>query len=175
MGKDDLAWIFNQIGLLLELKGENPFKVRAYYNAARTLENIGEDLALLIHEDRLGEVVGFGDAIVKKIKEWDSTGRIEFYEKLKTTTPSGLIEFLRIPGLGPRKIRQIYDALGITSFSELEQACQKNKLSALPGFGAKTQEKISAGIKFISEHCEEYLLAEALTTAFIWRFAILSG
>ena len=111
MDRHELARIFNETGLLLELKGENPFKARAYYNAARTVENLGEDLEKLVKEERLHEVPGFGEAIVKKIHEWAQTGKIEFYENLKNTTPPGLLEFLRIPGLGPKRINQLYTVL----------------------------------------------------------------
>ncbi len=165
MNKHELARIFNEIGLLLELKGDNPFKVRAYYNAVRILENLTEDLEILINQDRLREIPGFGEAIVKKIKEWTETGTIGYYEKLKTEIPAGLYYFLKIPGLGPKKINQIYHSLGITGLEELEQACHNNKLSVLPGFGVKTQEKICAGIQFIKEHKGQYLLANALNDA----------
>lgn len=161
MDKHDLAGIFNEIGLLLELKGDNPFKSRAYYNAARTLENLSEDLMALIQEERLGAIPGFGEAIVKKITEWATTGTIEYYEKLKAATPPGLLELLRIPGLGPKKINQIYTILGITGMEELEKACRENKLAGLAGFGVKTQEKILAGIQFVREHQGQYLWTEA--------------
>jgi DNA polymerase (family 10) len=164
MDKHDLARIFNEIGLLLELKGDNPFKIRAYYNAARTLENLSEDLTTLISGNRLGDIPGFGDAIVKKITEWATTGIIEYYENLKSSTPPGLLELLRIPGLGPKKINQIYTVLGISGIEELEQACRENKLAGLPGFGVKTQEKIFAGIQFIREHQGQYIWMEAWTT-----------
>jgi DNA polymerase (family 10) len=163
MDKHDLARIFNEIGLLLELGGNNPFKTRAYYNAARTLENLNDDLPTLIREQRLSDIPGFGEAIVKKITEGVTTGTIEYYEKLKAATPSGLLQFLRIPGLGPKKINQIYSVLGISSIDELEKACLANKLAGLAGFGVKTQEKILAGIQFVREHQGQYLWHEAWT------------
>lgn len=158
-----MARIFNEIGLLLELGGNNPFKTRAYYNAARTLENLNDDLPTLIREQRLSDIPGFGEAIVKKITEGVTTGTIEYYEKLKAATPSGLLQFLRIPGLGPKKINQIYSVLGISSIDELEKACLANKLAGLAGFGVKTQEKILAGIQFVREHQGQYLWHEAWT------------
>ena len=160
MDKHDLARIFNEIGLLLELKGENPFKSRAYYNAARTIENLTEDLAEIIEAGRLSELPGFGVALVNKVEEWSSTGTIEYYENLKNTTPPGLFELLRVPGLGAKKINTIYQLLGVTSLEILEEACNQNQLLALPGFGAKTQAKIYAGIQFIKEHRGEFLLGE---------------
>lgn len=165
MDRHELARIFNETGLLLELKGENPFKVRAYYNAARTVENLGEDLEKLVREERLHEVPGFGAAIVKKIHEWVQTGKIEFYENLKNTTPPGLLELLRIPGLGPKRINQLFTTLNITTLEELEEACAKDQLAALPGFGVRTQEKICAGIKFVKEHRGRFLWMEASASA----------
>jgi DNA polymerase IV (family X) len=167
--KHDLTHILNEIGLLLEIKDDNPFKSRAYYNAARILENLNEDLSILIQQERLSEVPGFGDTLVKKINEWAETGTIAYYENLKAEIPLGLLELLRIPGLGPRKINQIYNRLGITSIAELERACLENRLAALPGFGVKTQEKICAGIQFIEEHHGKYLLVEAMTPALTLR------
>ena len=165
MDRHELARIFNGTGLLLELKGENPFKARAYYNAARTVENLGEDLEKLVKEERLHEVPGFGEAIVKKIHEWAQTGKIEFYENLKNTTPPGLLEFLRIPGLGPKRINQLYTVLKISSLEDLEEACAKDRLLTLPGFGARTQEKICAGVKFVKEHRGRFLWGEAMASA----------
>lgn len=161
----ELARIFNETALLLELKGENPFKARAYYNAARTLENLSGELETLVKEDRLHQVPGFGEAIVNKILEWVDTGKIEYYENLKNTTPPGLLEFLRLPGLGPKKINQIYKGLGVTTLEALEEACAKNQLLSLPGFGVRTQEKIYAGIRFIKEHRGQFLWAEVIDDA----------
>ena len=160
MEKHDLSRIFNEIGLILELKGENPFKTRAYYNAARTIENLTEDLAEIIEAGRVSELPGFGAALIKKVEEWSETGTIEFYENLKNTTPPGLFELLRVPGLGAKKINIIYQMLGVTSLEMLEEACNQNRLVSLPGFGAKTQAKICAGIQFIKEHRGRFLLSE---------------
>lgn len=165
MDRHELARIFNETGLLLELKGENPFKVRAYYNAARTVENLGEDLEKLVREERLREVPGFGEAIVKKILEWVQTGKIEFHENLKSTTPPGLFELLRIPGLGPKKINQLFAALNITNLEELEEACAGGRLATLPGFGLRTQEKICAGIRFVKDQRGHFLWVEAIAAA----------
>ena len=177
MDKHDLARIFNEIGLLLELKGENPFKTRAYYNAARTIENLSEELSDLISEGRLGELPGFGPALVKKTEEWSSTGTIEYYENLKNTTPPGLLELLRVPGLGAKKINTLYQSLGVASLEMLEEACNRNQLVSLPGFGAKTQAKIYAGIQFIKEQRGQFLLSEVWPEAVKLREEItaLSG
>ena len=165
-----MARIFNEIGILLELKGENSFKIRAYYNAARAMENLQEDLEVLIRENRLTETPGFGAAIAGKILEWRNTGNIEYYENLKQTTPRGLMELLRIPGLGPKKVAALYSALGVTDLATLEAACAENKLLAIPGFGRKTQEKICAGIQFLRQHQGTFLWAEGMGWALrIWE------
>jgi DNA polymerase (family 10) len=148
MTKNEIADVLAEIGMLLELQGENPFKVRAYQTGARALEAIEEsELARLVAEDELQNVKGIGDALAKKIAELHTTGRLEFFEKLKAQVEPGLIEMLQIPGLGPKKIRALRDKLGIASIAALTQACHDGKVAELDGFGAKTQEKILAGIK----------------------------
>jgi DNA polymerase (family 10) len=148
MTKNEIADILSEIALLLELQGENPFKVRAYQTGARALEAIEEaELAKLIADDRLQDVKGIGDALSKKIAELHATGQLGFYEKLKASVEPGLVEMLEIPGLGPKKIRALRDKLGITDIPALTQACNDGRVADLDGFGAKTQEKILAGIK----------------------------
>lgn len=153
MTKNDIADVLTEIGTLLELKGENPFKIRAYQAGARALEAIEEaELARLIAAGELGGIKGFGDALVQKITELHTTGRLEFYEKLKASIEPGLVELLEIPGLGPKKIRVLHDQLGIASITALGAACGDGRVAELDGFGAKSQEKILAGI----QHREAY-------------------
>ena len=148
MTKNEIADVLAEIGTLLELKGENPFKVRAYQTGARALEAIEEaELARLIATEQLGTIKGFGDALVQKITELHATGRLEFFEKLKASIEPGLAEMLEIPGLGPKKISALHDKLGIASIAALTKACTDGSVAALDGFGEKTQEKILAGIK----------------------------
>jgi len=148
MTKNEIADVLDEIGTLLELKGENPFKIRAYQTGARALEAIEEaELTRLIQAEELKTVKGIGDALSQKITELHTTGKLEFYEKLKATVEPGLLEMVEIPGLGPKKIRALRDKLGITSIAALTQACNEGKVAALDGFGEKTQEKILAGIK----------------------------
>jgi len=165
MDKKEIANILNDIGLLLELKGENPFKSRAYYNAARTIELLEEDIETLVKEDRLKEIKGIGEAINKKITELVLTGKMEYYENLKASIPEGLVEMLKIPGLGPKKIKIIYEKLNITTIRELEYACIENRLVDLPGFGEKTQKKIWEGIQFVKQFSGQHLFAEVYTEA----------
>ncbi len=164
MDRHDLARIFNEIGTLLELKGENPFKSRAYFNAARIIENLSGDLEAMAQNGELAGIQGFGPSIVNTITEYFQSGTVSYYENLKSSTPPGLLELLGVPGLGPKKISQIHEALGIASLDELEEACLQERLAALPGFGAKTQAKICAGIQFVKEHRGEFLLFEIRET-----------
>jgi DNA polymerase (family 10) len=146
--KNEIANVLSEIGLLLELKGENPFKVRAYQAGARVLESLEEaELVRLIASDELLTVKGIGGALAQKVTELHQTGRLEFFEKLKATVEPGLIELLEIPSLGPKKIKTLYDKLGVKDIATLSAACADGRVAELAGFGAKTQEKIVAGIK----------------------------
>ncbi len=165
MDKDRVAEILIEIGVLLELKGENPFKTRAYANAARTLENLNEPLEILIAEERLGEIKGIGEALQKKITELVGTGRLLYYEELKASIPPGLLAMLEIPGVGPKKIKALHDKLGITTVEQLEQACKDGKVAELPGFGEKTQINICEGISRRRTYAARHLLIEGLAVA----------
>lgn len=165
MEKKEIVEILNEIGLLLELKGENPFKSRAYYNAARTIELLDEDIETLVKEGKLKEVKGIGEALNKKITELVLTGRLKYYEDLKASVPEGLLDMLKIPGLGPKRVRTIYEQLNITSVRELEYACLENRLLDLPGFGEKMQNKILKGIQFIKQFSSHFLYSEAYLEA----------
>lgn len=165
MDKKTVIDILDEIGLLLELKGENPFKIRAYYNAARALETLDEDIEVLVKNNKLKEVKGIGEAINKKITELITTGRLEYYENLKASIPGGLVEMLKIPGLGPKKIKTLYDKLDIKTIGELEYACLENRLVELSGFGEKTQKKILEGIKFVKRFSNQHLFSEAYSEA----------
>ncbi|HZV33961.1 MAG TPA: DNA polymerase/3'-5' exonuclease PolX, partial [Verrucomicrobiae bacterium] len=162
MEKDQVAEILVEIGVLLELKGENPFKTRAYANAARAVEALREPLAKMIAEERLGEIKGIGDALQKKITELVTTGKLPYYEELKAATPAGLLELLQIPGVGPKKVKVLYEKLGIKTVADLEAACKEGKVAELDGFGEKTQTKICEGINFRRSHASRHLLMDAL-------------
>ena len=113
VNKNEIADVLNDIAVLLELKGENPFKTRAYQTGARALQALEEDLATVIAEGRLGKIKGFGEALVQKITELHTMGKLKFYEDLKATVAPGLIEMLSIPGLGAKKIKALNEQLGI--------------------------------------------------------------
>ena len=161
MDKDQVAEILSEIGTLLELKGENPFKTRAYANAARMLEGLSEPLERIIAENRLTELKGIGEALQKKITELVITGKLAYYEELKISIPSGLVEMLQIPGLGPKKIIVLNAKLKIETIETLELACKEGKVAALDGFGEKTQNKILEGIQFRRNYATRHLLSNA--------------
>lgn len=147
MTKSKIVEVLESIATLLELKGENPFKIRAYQNGARTLETLEKDLETLISEDRLKEVEGLGDALVDKIQTLYSEGELEYYEKLKSSVPEGLLEMMEIPGLGGKKIKKLHDELGIESINGLQKAAEDGRIADLKGFGKKTAENILRGIE----------------------------
>src|SRR5437660_4901104 len=165
MDKAKVAGILVEIGVLLELKGENPFKTRAYSNAARTLDGLHEPLEKLIAEERLGEIKGIGEALLKKITELVSTGRLIYYEELKASIPPGLLAMLEIPGVGPKKIKALHDKLGITTIEQLEKACKEGKVAELPGFGEKTAVNICEGITRRRTYAARHLLIEGIAAA----------
>jgi len=165
MQKDEIADILKEIGVFLELKGENPFKTRAYQNGARTLENLAEPLEPLIAEERLGSIKGIGKALAEKITELATTGRLAYYDELKASIPDGLIAMLNIPGLGPKKVKTVYSKLGIETVEALEQACKDSQLAELPGFGKKTESKILEGIEFRRNYASHHHVSAALNLA----------
>ncbi|MCP5523817.1 MAG: DNA polymerase/3'-5' exonuclease PolX [Verrucomicrobiales bacterium] len=165
MDKDQVAAVLTEIGLLLELKGENPFKTRAYTNAARTLESLTEPIETLVREERLGGLKGIGDALQHKITELVTTGCLGYHQDLKASLPPGLVELLSVSGLGPKKVKALHDRLGVDSIDSLEAACQAGKVAELDGFGAKSQAKILEAIEFKRKYASRHLLSEALLAA----------
>ena len=147
INKHEIAQLLDEIGILLELQGENTFKVRAYHHAARALENLDEDLEVVIKEERLREVLGIGESIAEKIITWVLTGYLPYYEKLKKAMPVGLMELLKVPGIGSKKIKIFYEQLGIKNLEDLARACSQGDIAKLPHFGKKTQENILHSIK----------------------------
>jgi DNA polymerase (family 10) len=165
MDKEQVSEVLLEIGVLLELKGENPFKTRAYANAARALDTLGESLDKLVSENRLGEVKGIGAALQDKISQLVTTGKLPYYEELKASLPSGLFAMLQIPGLGPKKVKALYEKLKIATVEQLEKACRDGQIAGLDGFGEKTQIKIIEGIQFRSQYASRHYLSKALTAS----------
>lgn len=165
MDKDKVAAVLNEIAVLLELKGENPFKSRAYVNAARALENLSEALDKVVNENRLSDIEGIGEALQRKITELVTTGKLAYYEELKAATPPGLVAMLDIPGVGPKKIKAVHDELGIETVEQLEQACRDGRVAKLKGFGDKTATRICEGIARRRSYSSKHLLCDGLPIA----------
>jgi len=160
--KREVARVLQEIGLLLQIKGENPFKIRAYERGARAIEMLDEDLNALVTEKRLSEIDGIGKTLEQKIEELVSTGRLGYYEELKREFPETLFDLLKIPGLGPKRVHTLYSKLGISTIGELEYACMENRLLTLPGFGRKVQSNILKGLEYLKRYRDNFLLSDAL-------------
>lgn len=161
MDKKDIIEVLERIGTMLEIKGENPFKIRAYFSGARTLQTMEEDLGEVIGEGRLGEIPGIGKALTEKVETLYTTGELEFYDKLVASVPSGLMDLLEVPGLGGKKIKALHEQLGVDSIDSLTKACKEGEVAKLKGFGAKTQEKILSGIKNREAYAARHLWWDA--------------
>ncbi len=160
----NIVSVLEMIGTLLEIKGENPFKSRAYFNAARALAE-REDLDEMVASGRLREIKGIGEAIAGRITEYVNTGKMAYLEELTRQVPESLVELAEIPNLGPRKIKLLFDELHVGNVGELEYACRENRLINLPGFGEKTQAKILKGIEFVKKHKGEHLFGDVYPDA----------
>ncbi|MBI3089859.1 MAG: DNA polymerase/3'-5' exonuclease PolX [Candidatus Tectomicrobia bacterium] len=161
MDKKEITHVLQEIGTLLELQGENPFKSRAYVNAARALELLPDALPSLVERMKSHQVKGIGKALAEKITELAATGKLAYHEKLKASVPAGLLDILQVPGLGPKKTRLLWTQLGIESLGELEYACNENRLVVLEGFGARSQEKVLQGIERLKRFRGRYHLSAA--------------
>ena len=164
MTRHEIAAALEEIGVLLELKGENPFKIRAYQTGARAIEAL-ENLDQLVAEGKLETIKGIGEALARKITELQTTGRLEFLEKLRADTAPGLVELLQVPGLGAKKVKALHERLGVNTVADLEKACTEGRVAALDGFGERSQEKILAGIRNRAAYARRHLWWEAAAVA----------
>ena len=151
MDKKQVAEILDEIGTLLELRGENPFKCRAYHNASRTVGALAQDLKELVSSGDLKNIKGIGEGLAEKITELVRTGKLKYYDDLEKSLPAGLLEMIRIQGLGPKRVKILYDKLNIKTVDELKEAAEQHRLSMLEGFGDKTEENILKGIGSMSK------------------------
>lgn len=165
MNQQQIADRLDAIATLMELKGENPFKIRAFSSGARLIETLEADLAEVVRTGALRSIKGIGPGLADVITELVTAGKSSVHDELKAEIPDGLLEMLSIPGLGPKKIKAIYEGLGITTVGELEYACNENRLAGLAGFGAKTQEKILGGIALMKQSRGKFLCSEAIGPA----------
>jgi DNA polymerase (family 10) len=165
MNNREMAGTFEAIANLMEIKGEAIYRILAYRRAAEALRSLGRDVNKIWEAGELEEIPGVGKAIAGKIDEMIRTDRLEFYEKLASEIPPGLIELLKIDGIGPKKAAQFWKEGGITSIEELETAAQDGTLSSLRGMGPKSEQKIIDGIRALkSRTTERFLLSSAWET-----------
>jgi DNA polymerase (family X) len=164
MKNQQIANIFNEIADLLELKGENVFRIRAYRRAAQNMDGLSKDVTALSREE-LEAIPGIGKDLAAKIHEFLETGKVSKHEALKKEIPEGVLELLRIPGLGPKKTKLLYDTLHVKGVDDLEAAIKQGKLAGLPGIQKKTEENILRGIELIKRGSERKPLGRVLPLA----------
>lgn len=157
MEKKEIIRLLEEMGTLLELQGANPFKSRAFHNAARTLEGVTEDIGQAVASGTIRNVKGIGEGIARVITDLVTTGRSKDYDEVRGKVPDGVLGMLRIQGLGPKKVKILYEKLKIDSVDALEKAAQAGKLASLEGFGKKTEENILAGITAVKSRGDKVL------------------
>lgn len=146
--REKIVTILNQIALILEIKGENAFKIRAYKNGSEIIENYGDDIIQITKDGKLGELKGIGKALASKIEEIVETGKLTYLDELKLEFPDTFFDLFEISNLGPKKIKKLYDNLQIDSIDKLEASCKNNEISKISGFGKKSVEAILESISF---------------------------
>jgi len=161
MNRDEIVDVLEEIAVLLQIKGENTFKIRAYENGARALERMTDSLETLVEENRLGELDGVGKALAEKVETLYRTGKLDYYEKLKEAVPEGLRRMADIAGLGGKSIHRIHSELGIETVGGLREACESGEVAALKGFGEKSAAKILNGIANLERFSRRQLLSTA--------------
>ncbi|MBK8984655.1 MAG: DNA polymerase/3'-5' exonuclease PolX [Chloroflexi bacterium] len=152
MKNRDVADTFTMVAEMLAIRGDQIHRVLAYRRAAESIEALGRDLNQVYAEGALVEIPGIGKTLAEKIEEMLTTGKLAFYERLAEEIPPSLVDMLRVEGLGPKRVKQIYDALGITTLAELTEATRAGKLRELPGLGAKSEAKLAAAIEALARH-----------------------
>lgn len=159
----DYAHVFEEIADLLEIQGANPFRVRAYRNAARTIETLSQPLESVLADEsaRIEDLPGIGKDLAGKIRELYQTGELQFLTELREEVPSSLIEIMHIPGLGPKRARQVWDGLEVTSVAELEEAVKSGELEQLSGFGKTLANRILKGISELKARAGRFKLSDA--------------
>ncbi|HVF85690.1 MAG TPA: helix-hairpin-helix domain-containing protein, partial [Abditibacteriaceae bacterium] len=170
-----VAQVFEDIADCLEIAGENVFKIRAYRRAAEAVATFPEAIEDALEAGTLDDIEGLGAATIAKTKEFLATGRVAELERLREQYPAGLLELLRVPGLGPKKIAQLYKERGIGSIETLQSAIANDELKGLSGFGPKTIDNIAQGIRRVGEMCRQVPLGDALPAAFGLAKALQTG
>jgi DNA polymerase (family 10) len=165
MRNSDVARVMDEIAGLMRFRGDNPFKIRAYENAAQAIRELDEPLEVLLSEGRLRSIPGIGAAIEKKIADYAATGSVPLHERLLEELPIGVLELLAVPGLGPRRARAAWKEAGIDSLDALEAAAMDGTLATISGFGPKSVEAIVAGLRQVRKHAGRHLGYEARALA----------
>ena len=169
MTKEEIANILERIATLLELKNENPFKIRAYTNAARAVETFGGNISNFEDEEAVAKIPGIGKSIALKIKELAGTGSLKYLDELSAEFPAGILELFSLPGLGAKKIKALHDKLGISSIEQLNKACEEGLVAELPGFGATTQQKLCDAVARRAEHTGWFQFGQVAAEAELLR------
>ena len=159
MTNQEISQILVHISEILDIQGENTFKIRAYIKASQTIENLIYQLSSLEDKKKIAELPGIGEGIAKKIKELLETGKLKYYEDLKKSEYAPLTEFLKIPGVGPKHAKLVHDTLGIKTVQQLQKAAQQGKLKDLYGLGEKVEQNILQGIQQVKKYKERLPLA----------------
>ncbi|MCS6865085.1 MAG: DNA polymerase/3'-5' exonuclease PolX [Gemmataceae bacterium] len=162
MTKEQVAEALNEIGTLLELQGENVFRANAYHHAAKAVLELSGDLRQMVADGSIRAVPGIGASVADKIRELVTTGALAYLDELRAAVPRGLVDILRVPGLGPKKVKALYDQLHIDSLEKLKTACTAGQVATLKGFGAKTQQKILEGLTLLEQMGQRVRLDQAL-------------
>lgn len=162
MRNADVVKMLNAIADLIEIKGENRFRVNAYRDASRHIEGLGEELATIATEGRLRTIPGIGDAIAMKIQELLEAGHLAYYDRLCAEIPETLLELLRIPGLGPRKVKLVYERLNVTDLASFRQALEDGRIAGLPGMGNKTVQNLRHELERLGQRNQRIPLGTAL-------------
>jgi len=157
--------VLEEIGTLLEIHGENKFKARAFFNAARVIEKLERDIVELTRAGELPQVEGIGPATANVVRDLVETGRSRYYDDLRERTPDGMLELLGVPGLGPGRIRTLHEKLGIKSLQDLERAAHEGRIASVQGFGARTQQKILEGIGYVRSTTGRRRMPECIDVA----------
>ncbi|HVO42899.1 MAG TPA: helix-hairpin-helix domain-containing protein, partial [Aggregatilineales bacterium] len=165
LGNREIADLFDTIADMLQLKGESIHRVMAYRRAAESIRELPRDLRAVMSEGKLKDIEGIGDVLAAKIHELLETGQLEFYNELKAEIPPGLVDMLRVNGVGPKKAMLFYRQLGISSLQQLEAAAREGKLSGLSGMGSKSEKKILEGIEALARQSQRVRIDVALTLA----------
>ena len=164
MKNQEIAKVFNDIADILEIKGDNPFRIRAYRRGAQNIDGFPGDIAET-PEEELKKIPGIGHDLAEKIKEYVTTGQLKFYEELKKEVPHSLVEILSVPSLGPKTVKMLFEKLKINNIDKLEQLAKKGELKGLPGIQAKTEENILKGIAMVKRRTDRFPIGRVLPIA----------